>query len=409
MKLDPKETLFEVTEETPTQGLCVVVHELGHDDEFDEDISPENNYPSLNHKGSNFVFEDEGYGSWTVSTRDGTKPTRHAIIEHLQNFGFTYCTADDLSEYKAGTKKVPLESSYIVIRKLSDVLIELVPVIQTREIRKPSLMYVASAEFDHDTTISAWFEDEHYNSHEKVFGSDCHTAYNIFGDTDEVKSVIYSLLQEIQKDSTPVHDLHNDLGDYILISMWDKDGKAFATISMDNEYVSEAYNDVLDSNDKVQVLLGGAGNDDLDLPYAIMQYLKVEGDEEDEEEGIDFFLNNDVEPDSCLDLMKFVVRNVLTIQMYNDLSTGMEVKRKMDALERDNAIEQFNPVRLVFIAGSSNKEFNVEVQGNKLITKYGKIGKPLKEDTKEFESSEKAQKEYTKKIKSKMNSGYVLE
>lgn len=407
MKLDPKETLFEVTEETATQGLCVVVHELGHEDEFDEDISPENHYPSLNHKGSNLVFEDEGYGSWTVSSRDGTKPTRHAIIKHLQDFGFTYCTAEDLSEYKAGTKKVPLESTYIVIRKLNDVLIEILPVIQTRNIRQPSLMYVASANFEHDTTVGTLFEDDHYNSHEKVFGSDCHTAFNIFGDVDEVKKVIYSLLYEIQKDSTSVHDLHTDLGDYILISMWEKAGKAFATISMDNEYVSDAYNDVLDANDKVQVLHCGAANDDLDLPYAIMQYLKVE--EEDSEEDIDFFLNNDVEPDSCLELMKFVVRNVLTIQMFDDLEIGMQVKRKMDELERNNAIEQFSPVRLVFIAGSSNKEFNVEVQGNKLITKYGKIGKPLKEDTKEFESSDKAQKEYTKKIKSKMNSGYVLE
>ncbi|WNA15840.1 WGR domain-containing protein [Xanthomonas phage XaC1] len=417
MKLNPKEVLFEVTEPTATENLTVAVHALNDNDgECDEDICPNENFTGLNHKGSNLIFSDEGYGAWSVETRDGTEPTRHQVIEYLQDYGFTYCTADDLSTYKAGTiGKVPLESTYLVLSKMSDVLIELVPVINTRCIRKPTLMYVASAKFSHDTTVGAVIEDVHYNSGEKIFGSDCHSVYNIFGDTDDVKGMIQDLAQEILRDSTSVHNLHSDIGDYIVLSMWEKDGKAFGTISMDCEYVSDAYNAVLDSNDKVQAVHGGAACDDLDLTYAIMQYLKVdeydeeEDDDDEDEDLIEFFKNNDiVDYNTCFELMKFVVRNVLTIQMDDDMKLGLKVKLAMDKHEVKMSGSSYSPVRLTYNAGASSKEYNLEIQGTTLITKYGKIGKALKVEEKDLGTEEKVLKEYTKKLNSKVKSGYQI-
>lgn len=412
MKLNPKEVIFEVTEPTATEYLTVVVHALNDNDgECDGDICPNENFTGLNHKGSNLIFVDEGYGSWSVETRDGTYPTRHQVINYLQGYGFTYCTADDLSANKIGTlQKEPLESTYLVLSKMSDVLIELVPVISTKCVRKPTLMYVAAADFSHDTTVGSVIEDHHYNSHEKIFGSDCHSVYQLFGDADDVKSMIQDLTLEILRDSTSVHDLHNDLGDYILLSMWEKDGKAFGTVSMDCEYVSDAYNAVLDSNNKVQVLFGGAACDDLELPDAIIHYLKIdEYDDEDDEEVVPFFENNDIEDyKACYELMKFVVRNVLTIQMYDNMEIGLKVKHAMDKLEVNMSGSSYGPVRLTYNAGASSKEYNLEIQGTTLITKYGKIGKDLKVEEKDLGTEEKVLKEYTKKLNSKVKSGYQI-
>jgi uncharacterized protein (TIGR02996 family) len=64
--------------------------------------------------------------------------------------------------------------------------------------------------------------------------------------------------------------------------------------------------------------------------------------------------------------------------------------------------------RYEFSEGSSNKFWEIELEGNSFTTTYGKIGSDGQSSTKEFDSPEKARKEYDKLIAEKVKKGYLL-
>ncbi len=61
-----------------------------------------------------------------------------------------------------------------------------------------------------------------------------------------------------------------------------------------------------------------------------------------------------------------------------------------------------------FSEGSSNKFWEVKLEGNAVITTYGRIGTDGQSTMKEYDSEEQAQKEYDKLIASKVKKGYQL-
>jgi len=60
-----------------------------------------------------------------------------------------------------------------------------------------------------------------------------------------------------------------------------------------------------------------------------------------------------------------------------------------------------------FSEGTSNKFWNIELNGASLTTTYGKIGSAGQSKTKDFDDEAKARKEYDKLIKEKTGKGYV--
>src|SRR5262249_59950339 len=60
-----------------------------------------------------------------------------------------------------------------------------------------------------------------------------------------------------------------------------------------------------------------------------------------------------------------------------------------------------------FIEGSSKKFWNIELDGNKTIVTFGRIGTKGQTKTKEHASAAAAQKEYDKLIKEKLGKGYT--
>jgi uncharacterized protein (TIGR02996 family) len=64
--------------------------------------------------------------------------------------------------------------------------------------------------------------------------------------------------------------------------------------------------------------------------------------------------------------------------------------------------------RYEFSEGTSNKFWEIELEGSAFTTTYGKIGSEGQSTTKEFDSPEKAKKEYEKLIAEKVKKGYEL-
>lgn len=64
--------------------------------------------------------------------------------------------------------------------------------------------------------------------------------------------------------------------------------------------------------------------------------------------------------------------------------------------------------RYEFSEGSSNKFWEISLKGSSFITRYGKIGTDGQETLKEFDSADKAKKEYEKLVAEKEKKGYVL-
>jgi uncharacterized protein (TIGR02996 family) len=64
--------------------------------------------------------------------------------------------------------------------------------------------------------------------------------------------------------------------------------------------------------------------------------------------------------------------------------------------------------RYEFSEGTSNKFWQIELDGNSFTTTYGKIGTDGQSTIKEFDSPEKAKKEYDKLIAEKVKKGYQL-
>ena len=64
--------------------------------------------------------------------------------------------------------------------------------------------------------------------------------------------------------------------------------------------------------------------------------------------------------------------------------------------------------RYEFSEGSSNKFWDVKLEGCSVITTYGRIGTDGQSTMKEYDSEEQAQKEYDKLIASKVKKGYAL-
>src|SRR5947209_14304410 len=60
-----------------------------------------------------------------------------------------------------------------------------------------------------------------------------------------------------------------------------------------------------------------------------------------------------------------------------------------------------------FVEGSSRKFWTIELDGNKTIVTFGRIGTKGQTKTKEHASAAAAQKEYDKLIKEKLGKGYV--
>ena len=63
--------------------------------------------------------------------------------------------------------------------------------------------------------------------------------------------------------------------------------------------------------------------------------------------------------------------------------------------------------RYEFSEGSSNKFWEIDLDGSSFTTKYGKIGTDGQATLKGFDSAEKAQKEYDKLVAEKTKKGYV--
>lgn len=64
--------------------------------------------------------------------------------------------------------------------------------------------------------------------------------------------------------------------------------------------------------------------------------------------------------------------------------------------------------RYEFKDGKSNKFWEIELDGSSFTTTYGKIGTDGQSSSKEFDSPEKARKEYDKIVNEKVKKGYVL-
>jgi len=64
--------------------------------------------------------------------------------------------------------------------------------------------------------------------------------------------------------------------------------------------------------------------------------------------------------------------------------------------------------RYEFSEGSSNKFWEIELDGSAFVTRYGKIGTPGQETRKDWPSAEKAKVEYDKIIAEKVKKGYQL-
>jgi predicted DNA-binding WGR domain protein len=59
-----------------------------------------------------------------------------------------------------------------------------------------------------------------------------------------------------------------------------------------------------------------------------------------------------------------------------------------------------------FVEGTSNKFWEIKLDGNSVRTRYGKIGTGGQQTLKEFDSSDKANKEYDKLVGEKTKKGY---
>ncbi len=64
--------------------------------------------------------------------------------------------------------------------------------------------------------------------------------------------------------------------------------------------------------------------------------------------------------------------------------------------------------RYEFVEGTSNKFWEIKLDGSSFTTTYGKIGTGGSQTLKEFDSDEKAKKEYDKLIAEKVKKGYLL-
>lgn len=64
--------------------------------------------------------------------------------------------------------------------------------------------------------------------------------------------------------------------------------------------------------------------------------------------------------------------------------------------------------RYEFIDGSSKKFWEIVLDGSSFTTTYGRIGTDGQSSTKEYDSDEKATKEYDKLIAEKTKKGYEL-
>jgi predicted DNA-binding WGR domain protein len=64
--------------------------------------------------------------------------------------------------------------------------------------------------------------------------------------------------------------------------------------------------------------------------------------------------------------------------------------------------------RYEFSEGSSNKFWEISLEGNSFTTTYGRLGTDGQTSMKEYDSEEKARKEYDKLIAEKVKKGYTL-
>ncbi len=60
-----------------------------------------------------------------------------------------------------------------------------------------------------------------------------------------------------------------------------------------------------------------------------------------------------------------------------------------------------------FIEGTSSKFWEIQLDGTSFTTRYGKIGTPGQETLKEYDTADKAKKEYDKLVAEKTKKGYV--
>ena len=63
--------------------------------------------------------------------------------------------------------------------------------------------------------------------------------------------------------------------------------------------------------------------------------------------------------------------------------------------------------RFEFVEGTSSKFWEIQLEGSSFTTRYGKIGTDGQVTLKEFDSADKAQKEYDKLVAEKTKKGYV--
>jgi predicted DNA-binding WGR domain protein len=73
---------------------------------------------------------------------------------------------------------------------------------------------------------------------------------------------------------------------------------------------------------------------------------------------------------------------------------------------KSNGADKGTPRYFEFVEGTSNKFWEIRLDGTSVRTKYGKIGTAGQQTLKEFDSSEKANKEYDKLVNEKTKKGY---
>jgi len=64
--------------------------------------------------------------------------------------------------------------------------------------------------------------------------------------------------------------------------------------------------------------------------------------------------------------------------------------------------------RYEFVEGKSSKFWEIEMDGTSFTTTYGRIGTDGQSSMKEYDSEEKAQREYDKLVAEKVKKGYTL-
>lgn len=286
--------------------------------------------------------------------------------------------------------------------------------------------------FSNDDNIQTLFDSGFFN------GSDYQNAEYVFGETDMIQSCLYVYLKTllsqpdslsfIKQNEMPVfifHAEHNGKG--IIFSNSDESEMSTSLIKLKKEEFPE-----------LNHLGGGHYYDDQDivttahtllsmLPEAKNIKFTNQAEQEFFDECKEFWEDSDADMQNCfeqfldLDFMKkdpslLMLSTIFNIFFVNN--TFIEKEDTVSQMSLINHISKYNNIKnieqipdfvhMTYIYGSSNKEYNLELQNNVINISYGPIGKKITKSTKTFTNNEEARKEYKKAVVKQIKKGYDI-